>query len=198
MPVAIIVGPLLLLWTVQVGRRLLMWRPWAAAARRSTVVEQNPRKSLEQKPRPDGKQDDGKRGTIVGAAGRRRKRGGSMWRHSRKQAWKLYTHSRSYKLVTLGLLLVYPTIARKCLSTFVCMKAVTAEGKLISLVREDPAVVCHEEKWLVLATAAAGGLLVYCLGLPLFALRLIKQSMRTALAVKASQVERMSRPKPQA
>ena len=46
----------------------------------------------------------------------------------RKKAWERaceqYSHSRSYKLITLGLLLVYPTVARKCLSPFNCLEVV--------------------------------------------------------------------------
>ena len=88
-------------------------------------------------------------------------------------ACEQYTHSRSFKLTTLGLLLVYPTISRKCLSAFSCVPAVTEDGVSTFFMREDPVIVCFEGEWYGLATASILGLVIYCFGLPVLAIGLI-------------------------
>lgn len=113
-------------------------------------------------------------------------------------AWRLYTNSRSFKLMELGILLIYPTLARKCLSTFSCVPAMDEEGQSIELLREDPAVVCFEGSWWVLMLMSIGGLVFFCFGLPLFAIQLIRQSLqieshpKTPVAVKLEAHERVS------
>ena len=56
----------------------------------------------------------------------------------------------------------YPTIARKCITTFDCTPF---EGD--TYLRADPTLSCSSTEWKLGATIATIGIFVYCLGTPL-------------------------------
>ena len=69
------------------------------------------------------------------------------------------------------ILIQYPTISRKTMGLFDCVPFESG-----ALLRADPTLSCNGTNWLLWSAVAAGGILVYCLGVP-FAVWLVSRRL---------------------
>jgi len=78
-----------------------------------------------------------------------------------------------WDLASWAVLLQYPTIARKTVQAFDC---VPYEDDW--LLRSDPTLSCRAAEWYLCAAAAAIGIIVYCVGIPLAAMLVARRQIR--------------------
>jgi hypothetical protein len=102
------------------------------------------------------------------------------------------THPKLLNVFIFGMLWLYPMLCRKSVATFDCVRAgVTANGRRISLLRDDPVVECYTAEWVPLAALAGAGLVVFALGVPYGAFILARDHRRDTLRKEREERQRL-------
>lgn len=101
-------------------------------------------------------------------------------------------HPKVINVYIFMMLWIYPMLCRKSLATFDCVAAgVDSTGAEVKLLRDDPVVFCSTSSWLIPASAAGAGVLLYALGVPFAAWWLAYSHRREVQREEQEEKERL-------